>query len=59
MPRYENNVMKGVTLLDFARQDFQQILKANSARFDKNSSWTFSEGSIVSIDSADKQQIFT
>ena len=43
--------MKGVTLLDFSREDFQQILKSNSARFDKeNSSWIFSEGSIVSID---------
>ena len=45
--------MKGVTLLDFERQDFQQILKANTARFDKkNSSWIFSEGSIVSIASS-------
>ena len=48
---YENNIMKGVTLLDFSREDFQQILKSNSARFNKkNSSWIFSEGSIVSID---------
>ena len=48
---YENNIMKGVTLLDFSREDLQQILKANSARFNKeNSSWIFSEGSIVSID---------
>lgn len=48
---YKNNTMIGVTLLDFSRQDFQQILKANSARFDKNkSSWIFSNGSIVSID---------
>ena len=48
---YKNNVMNGVTVLDFSRQDFQQILKANRARFDKeNSSWIFSEGSIVSID---------
>ena len=48
---YENNIMKGVTLLDFSREDLQQILKANSAIFDKeNSSWIFSEGSIVSID---------
>nr|WP_075488081.1 LptF/LptG family permease [Prochlorococcus marinus] len=47
---YENNVMTGVTVLDFSREDFQQILKANSARFDKkNSSWIFSDGSIVSI----------
>ena len=47
---YENNIMRGVTLLDFSREDFQQILKANSAKFDKkSSSWIFSEGSIVSI----------
>jgi len=48
--RYENNIMKEVTVLDFAREDFQKILKANNARYDKkNSSWIFSEGSIVSI----------
>ena len=42
--------MNGVTVLDFSREDFQQILKANTARFDKkNSSWIFSDGSIVSI----------
>ncbi len=48
---YENKIMKNVTVLDFSREDFQKILKANFARFDKqNSSWIFSEGSIVSID---------
>jgi len=48
---YENNIMKGVTLLDFSREGSQQILKSNSARFDKeNSSWIFSQGSIISID---------
>ena len=48
---YENKIMKNVTVLDFSREDFQKILKANYARFDKkNSSWIFSEGSIVSID---------
>tara|TARA_B100000989_G_C19494672_1_gene451432 strand:- start:173 stop:1378 length:1206 start_codon:yes stop_codon:yes gene_type:complete len=48
---YVNKIMKNVTVLDFSRDDFQKILKANSARFDKkNSSWIFSEGSIVSID---------
>ena len=47
---YENKIMKNVTVLDFSREDFQQILKANFARFDKkNSAWIFSEGSIVSI----------
>ena len=49
--RFENNIMQGVTVLDFSRQDIQQILKAKSARFDKkNSSWIFSDGSIVSVD---------
>ena len=48
---FENNIMQGVTVLDFSRQDIQQILKAKSARFDKNnSSWIFSEGTIVSVD---------
>ena len=48
---YVNKIMKNVTVLDFSRDDFQKILKANSAKFDKkNSSWIFSEGSIVSID---------
>ena len=48
----ENKIMKNVTLLDFSRDDFQQILKAKTGRFDKKgSSWIFSEGSIVSIDS--------
>ena len=47
---YENNIMEGVTLLDFSREDFQQILKAKTGKFDKkNSSWIFSDGSIVSI----------
>jgi len=48
---FENNIMKGVTVLDYSREDIQQILKADSAKFDKkNSSWIFYEGSIVSID---------
>ena len=48
---FENNIMQGVTDLDFSRQDIQQILKAKSAVFDKeNSSWIFSDGSIVSVD---------
>ena len=48
---FENNIMQGVTVLYFSRQDIQQILKAKSAVFDKeNSSWIFSDGSIVSID---------
>jgi lipopolysaccharide export system permease protein len=48
---FENNIMKGVTVLDFSREDFQQILKAKTGTFDKkSSSWIFSDGSIVSID---------
>ena len=48
---YKNNIMEGVTVLDFSREDFQQILKAKTGRFDKkNSSWTFFDGNIVSID---------
>ncbi len=50
---YNDNIMEGVTVLDFSREDFQQILKAKTARFNKeNSSWIFSEGSIVSISSS-------
>lgn len=48
---YEKNIMKGVTVLDFSREDFQQILKANTAKYNKkDSSWIFYEGNIVSID---------
>ena len=48
---YENNIMKGVTVLDFSRVDIQQVLKAESATFDKrNSIWTFNNGNIISID---------
>ena len=48
---FEKNIMKGVTVLDFSREDFQQILKAKTGTFDKkSSSWIFSDGSIVSID---------
>ncbi len=48
---YQNNIMEEVTVLDFSREDFQQILKAKTGKFDKkSSSWIFSDGSIVSID---------
>ena len=49
--RYQNNIMEEVTVLDFSRDDFQQILKAKTGKFDKkSSSWIFSQGSILSID---------
>ena len=48
--KFDNNIMKRVTVLDYSREDIQQILKANTAEFDKkNSSWIFYKGSIVSI----------
>ena len=50
--RFEKNIMLGVTVLDFSRENIRQILTAKSASFDnENSSWIFKEGSIVSIDS--------
>jgi len=53
--RFENNIMREVTVLDFSRENIKQILTANSAIFDKdNSSWVFTDGSIVSTDSIGK-----
>ena len=50
--RFENNTMSEVTVLDFSRENIKQILTASSAIFDKNnSSWVFTDGSIVSTDS--------
>ena len=50
--RFENNTMREVTVLDFSRVNIKQILTAKSAVFDKNnSSWVFSDGSIVSTNS--------
>ena len=53
--RFENNIMKEVTVLDFSRENIKQILTANNAIFDKDSSsWLFTDGSIVSTDSIGK-----
>jgi len=50
--RFENNIMRDVTVLDFSRQNIKQILTANTAIFNKdNASWVFKDGSIVSTDS--------
>jgi len=50
--RFENNIMRDVTVLDFSRENIKQILTANSAIFNRDdSSWVFSNGSIVSTDS--------
>ena len=49
--RFENNTMREVTVLDFSRVNIKQILTAKSAVFNKdNSSWIFTDGSIVSTD---------
>jgi len=50
--RFENNIMREVTVLDFSREDIRQTLTAKSAYFDKdNSSWIFTDGRIDSTDS--------
>ena len=50
--RFENNIMREVTVLDFSRENIKQILTANTAIFNKdNASWVFKDGSIVSTDS--------
>ena len=50
--RFENNIMREVTVLDFSRENIKQILTAKSASFNKdNSSWIFRDGGIVSTDS--------
>ena len=49
---FRNNIMNGVTVIDFSREDLKQILEAKTATFDKkNSSWIFNNGTIVTIDS--------
>ena len=48
--KFENNIMREVTVFDLSKQNIRQILTADSAIFDKsNSSWIFSEGNLVSI----------
>ena len=49
--RFENNIMREVTVLDFSRENIKQILTASSAIFDKNNSaWIFTDGGIISTD---------
>ena len=44
--------MRDVTVLDLSREGIKQILNAKSATFDqKNSSWLFKEGNVVSVNS--------
>ena len=47
----EDNVMKNVTVLDFSKLGYKQILSANEGVFDaKNSSWIFSDGRLITLD---------
>ena len=50
---FKNGEMQGVTLLDFSRQDQQQVLTANTAVWDENRAmWEFRNGRILNIDAA-------
>ena len=56
---FENNIMQGVTVLDFSREDFQQILKANTGTFDKKvPRGYFLMGVLYQLIQADKLLIF-
>ena len=48
--KFENNIMREVTVFDLSKQNIRQILTAKSAIFDKSSSsWIFADGNLVSI----------
>ena len=47
----ENNVMKNVTVLDFSKKGYKQILSAKQAIFNREkSAWLFSDGRIITLD---------
>ena len=47
----EDNVMKNVTVLDFSKLGYKQILSAKEGVFDaKKSSWIFSDGRLITLD---------
>ena len=47
----EDNVMKNVTVLDFSKLGYKQILSANEGVFDaKKSAWIFSDGRLITLD---------
>ena len=47
----EDNVMKNVTVLDFSKLGYKQILSANQGVFDaKKSAWIFSDGRLITLD---------
>ena len=46
-----NNVMKNITLLDFSKIGYKQILSAQTGVFDKEKSvWVFSNGRLITLD---------
>jgi len=50
---FKNGEMQGVTLLDFSREDQQQVLTAKTAVWDENRAmWEFRNGRILNIDAA-------
>nr|WP_255439545.1 LptF/LptG family permease [Synechococcus sp. LTW-R] len=50
---FKNGEMQVVTLLDFSREDQQQVLTANTAVWDENRAmWEFRNGRILNIDAA-------
>ena len=47
----EDNIMKNVTVLDFSKLGYKQILSANEGVFDaKKSAWIFSDGRLITLD---------
>ena len=47
----ENNVMKNVTVLDFSKLGYKQILSADEGIFDsKKSEWIFKNGRMITLD---------
>ena len=47
----ENNVMKNVTVLDFSKLGYKQILTADEGVFDSvNSEWIFKNGRMITLD---------
>ena len=54
----ENKVMKNVTVLDFSRVGYKQILSAETATFDdKKSSWLFNKGKIIILSNKENTNI--
>jgi len=47
----ENNVMKNVTVMDFSKKGYKQILSAKQGIFEKSkSAWIFTDGRLITLD---------